>query len=118
MNGSAQLVNDRGRKYLTVDERQRFIRAAVHVRKPVDQTFVLTIAHTGAAGRTNASSQPLSGEGSRLAPGPRCFPNVILRTNLVWMPPPLQGPIACGRHELAVLYSACCVSGACADHWP
>ena len=48
MNGSAQLVNERGRKYLTVDERQRFIRAAAHVRKPVDQTFVLTIAHTGA----------------------------------------------------------------------
>ena len=43
-----QLVDDRGRKYLTGDERQRFIAAAVHVRKPVDQTFVLTIAHTGA----------------------------------------------------------------------
>ena len=48
MNGSAQLVDERGRKYLTVDERQRFIRAAAHVRKPVDQTFVLTITHTGA----------------------------------------------------------------------
>ena len=48
MNGSAQLVDERGRKYLTTDERQRFIRAAAHVRKPVDQTFVLTIVHTGA----------------------------------------------------------------------
>ena len=48
MNGSAQLVDERGRKYLTVDERQRFIRAAAYVRKPVDQTFVLTIAHAGA----------------------------------------------------------------------
>ena len=48
MNAAVQLVDDRGRKYLTVDERQRFIRAAAHVRKPVDQTFVLTIAHTGA----------------------------------------------------------------------
>ena len=48
MQASGQLVDDRGRKYLTADERRRFIRAAVHVRKPVDQTFVLTIAHTGA----------------------------------------------------------------------
>ena len=48
VNATVQLVNERGRKYLTVDERQRFIRAAAHVRKPVDQTFVLTIAHTGA----------------------------------------------------------------------
>ena len=35
-------------KYLTADERQRFIAAITHVRKPADQTFVLTIAHTGA----------------------------------------------------------------------
>ena len=48
MQANVQLVDERGRKYLTVDERQRFIRAAAHVRKPVDQTFVLTIAHTGA----------------------------------------------------------------------
>ena len=48
VNAAVQLVDERGRKYLTVDERQRFIRAAAHVRKPVDQTFVLTIAHTGA----------------------------------------------------------------------
>ena len=48
MQASVQLVDERGRKYLTVDERQRFNAAAVHARKPVDQTFVLTIAHTGA----------------------------------------------------------------------
>ena len=48
MRASLQLVDERGRKYLTADEWQRFIAAAVHVRKPVDQTFVLTIAHTGA----------------------------------------------------------------------
>ena len=42
-----RLVDDRGRKYLTAEERARFIAAAAHVRKPVDQTFVLTIAHTG-----------------------------------------------------------------------
>ena len=48
MNAAVPLVDDRGRKYLTTDERQRFIRAAAHVRKPLDQTFVLTIAHAGA----------------------------------------------------------------------
>ena len=48
MQASVQLVDDRGRKYLTVDERARFLRTAAHVKKPADQTFVLTIAHTGA----------------------------------------------------------------------
>ncbi len=48
MQASLQLVDDRGRKYLTVDERARFLRTAAHVKKPADQTFVLTIAHTGA----------------------------------------------------------------------
>lgn len=48
MQASLQLVDDRGRKYLTAAERQRFIAAAAHVKKPADQTFVLTIAHTGA----------------------------------------------------------------------
>ena len=48
MNAALQLVDDRGRKYLTVDERRRFIAAAAQVPKPADQTFVLTIAHTGA----------------------------------------------------------------------
>ncbi|MCY4501802.1 MAG: site-specific integrase [Alphaproteobacteria bacterium] len=48
MEASLQLVDDRGRKYLTADERQRFLAAVAHVKKPADQTFVLTIAHTGA----------------------------------------------------------------------
>ena len=48
MQASVQLVDDRGRKYLTVDERARFLRTAAHVKKLADQTFVLTIAHTGA----------------------------------------------------------------------
>lgn len=48
MQASLQLVDDRGRKYLTADERRRFLAAAAHVPKPADQTFVLTIAHTGA----------------------------------------------------------------------
>ncbi|MDE0373243.1 MAG: tyrosine-type recombinase/integrase [Rhodospirillales bacterium] len=33
---------------MTADERPRFIEAAAHVKTPVDQTFVLTITHTGA----------------------------------------------------------------------
>ena len=45
---SVQLVDERGRKYLAAEEWQRFVAAPVHVRMPVDQTFVLTIAHTGA----------------------------------------------------------------------
>ena len=48
MNAALQLVDEHGRKYLMVDERQRFIAAAARVKKPADQTFVLTIAHTGA----------------------------------------------------------------------
>ena len=48
MNAALQLVDEHGRKYLTADERRRFIAAAAHVKKPADQTFVLTIAHTGA----------------------------------------------------------------------
>ena len=48
MQANLQLVDDRGRKYLTADERARFIAAAAHVKKPADQTSVLTIAHTGA----------------------------------------------------------------------
>ena len=50
MQAALQLVDERGRKYLTADERRRFIAAAAHVPKPADQTFVLTIAHTGAPG--------------------------------------------------------------------
>jgi integrase len=48
MQPNVQLVDERGRKYLTTDERERFIAAAAHAPKPADQTFVLTIAHTGA----------------------------------------------------------------------
>ena len=48
MNTALQLVDEHGRKYLTADERRRFIAAAAHVKKPTNQTFVLTIAHTGA----------------------------------------------------------------------
>ena len=48
MNAALQLIDEHGRKYLTADERRRFIAAAAHVKKPADQTFVLTIAHTGA----------------------------------------------------------------------
>ena len=41
------LVDARGRKYLTGDERARFLAAArAHPRPPV-QTFALTLAHTG-----------------------------------------------------------------------
>ena len=43
-----QLVDTRGRKYLTDDERQRFLEAARLAPRPADQTFALTLAHTGA----------------------------------------------------------------------
>lgn len=48
VRANLRLVDEYGCKYLTADERQRFIAAAAHVKKPVDQTFVLTITHTGA----------------------------------------------------------------------
>ena len=43
-----QLVDARGRKYLAADERRRFLEAAVRAPRPADQTFALTLAHTGA----------------------------------------------------------------------
>ena len=43
-----RLVDSRGRKYLTTDERARFLQAAARARQPADQTFALTLAHTGA----------------------------------------------------------------------
>ena len=43
-----QLVNARGRKYLTADKRQRFLEAARLTPRPADQTLTLTVAHTGA----------------------------------------------------------------------
>ena len=42
-----QLVDACGRKYLAADERRRFLEAA-RVPRPADQTFALTLAHTGA----------------------------------------------------------------------
>ena len=43
-----QLVDTRGRKYLTADERQRFLEATRLAPRPADQTFALTLAHTAA----------------------------------------------------------------------
>ena len=43
-----RLVDSRGRKYLTADERARFLAAAARAAQPADQTFALTPAHTGA----------------------------------------------------------------------
>ena len=37
-----------GRKYLTAEERCRFLEAAARARQPTDPTFALTLAHTGA----------------------------------------------------------------------
>ena len=42
-----QLSDDRGRKYLTSGERERFLAAAARA-EPKDQTFALALAHTGA----------------------------------------------------------------------
>ena len=41
------LVDARGRKYLTGEERARFLGAARSHPKPAVQTFALTLAHTG-----------------------------------------------------------------------
>ena len=41
------LVDARGRKYLTGEERARFLAAARAHPRPVVQTFALTLAHTG-----------------------------------------------------------------------
>ena len=41
------LVDGRGRKYLTAEERTRFLEAARRAA-PADQAFALTLAHTGA----------------------------------------------------------------------
>lgn len=42
------LVDHQGRKYLTSEERARFIAAASREPKPEYQTFALTLAHSGA----------------------------------------------------------------------
>ena len=44
---SASLLDARGRKYLTAEERARFLAAAREHRAPEVQTFALTMAHTG-----------------------------------------------------------------------
>ena len=41
------LVDARGRKYLTGEERARFLAAARAHPRPTVQTFALTLAHTG-----------------------------------------------------------------------
>ena len=43
-----QLVDARGCKYVAADERQRFLEAAARAPRPADQTFALTLTHTGA----------------------------------------------------------------------
>ena len=49
MTGNAiSLVDHQGRKYLTSEERARFIAAASREPKPEYQTFALTLAHSGA----------------------------------------------------------------------
>ncbi|MDE2933049.1 MAG: site-specific integrase [Chloroflexota bacterium] len=44
---SASLLDSRGRKYLTAQERERFLAAAREHPTPGVQTFALTLAHTG-----------------------------------------------------------------------
>ncbi len=46
--GIIQLADGRGRKYLTVEERERFLAAAAQEARPERQTFVLVLAHSGA----------------------------------------------------------------------
>ena len=46
--GVFELVNGKGRKYVTGDERDRFIAAARADTRPAVQTFAATLAHTGA----------------------------------------------------------------------
>ena len=45
---SFTLVDRQGRKYLTSEERTRFLAAASREPKPDHQTFALTLAHSGA----------------------------------------------------------------------
>ena len=45
--GDFSLVDARGRKYLTAEERERFLAAARQDPRPAVQTFALTLAHTG-----------------------------------------------------------------------
>ena len=45
--GNITLVDQRGRKYLTANERQRFVEVAETDPNPDVQTFTLTLAYTG-----------------------------------------------------------------------
>ena len=47
VQGTIQLVDAKGRKYLTHEERGRFLAAAAREGKPDRQTFALTLAHSG-----------------------------------------------------------------------
>ena len=46
--GVIQLVDAKGRKYLTAEERERFLAAAAREARPERQTFALVVAHSGA----------------------------------------------------------------------
>ena len=46
--GVIQLADAKGRKYLTRQERERFLAAAGRAAVPAHQTFALTLAHSGA----------------------------------------------------------------------
>lgn len=48
VQGTIQLIDAKGRKYLTHEERDRFLAAAAREAKPDRQTFALTLAHSGA----------------------------------------------------------------------
>ena len=48
VHGTIQLVDANGRKYLTREERDRFLAAAAREGEPDRQTFALTLAHSGA----------------------------------------------------------------------
>ncbi len=48
VQGTIQLIDAKGRKYLTREERDRFLAAATREEKPDRQTFALTLAHSGA----------------------------------------------------------------------
>ena len=48
VQGAIRLVDGRGRKYLTAEERERFLAAAAREPKPEQQIFALVLTHSGA----------------------------------------------------------------------
>ena len=48
VQGTIRLVDGKGRKYLTAEERERFLAAAAREARPERQTFALVLAHSGA----------------------------------------------------------------------